>query len=117
MKKFYRGKSKKTDSWVYGEFLCNSKGFYIGSIDPLHLVQEGTISKNTFHKDKKGKDIFVGDIVQNDNGSKGLVIDLHNGDTFFVKDIKKNILYELSLSLSDITVIGDRFEKLSLEFK
>ena len=124
----FRGKTGTTEGskWVYGyyykvkSFFDNESANYITVIRSNHLtdfsVDEETVGQYTGLKDKKGKKIFGGDIVDVTRPcvwEKGIVI-LKNG-CFFIK-VKETLLplYECEMNNYKLEVIGNIYDNPDL---
>ena len=125
----FRGKSKKTGEWLYGDLEYNRKkdiarihsyddeGEYIGQQE----VYKETIGQFIGMTDKNENEIYEGDIIKTDEGldiSGYYEVSYDNGTTGFVC-IGKNAHCPLGVieELFDIVVVGNIYDNKELLMK
>lgn len=116
----FRGIRLDNGEWVYGDLLHLVDGVYISNDNGNNMAQVDldTVGMNTGLKDKKGKEIYDGDILAHNGESFGYVVDGVRGYCFDV--IYFSPEYEESWSLygvvvkdfnGDVEIIGNVYDE------
>lgn len=116
----FKGKRLDNSEWVYGDLLHLVDGVYISNDNGCNMAQVNpdTVGMNTGLKDKKGKEIYDGDILAHNGESFGYVVDGVRGYCFDV--IYFPPAYEESWALygvvindfkGDVEIIGNIHDK------
>ena len=121
----FRGMLTKERVWVYG--IYDPYRYRIGSYlrelqtEPFwHYVDHETVGQYTGLKDKNGKEIFEGDIVEawsQGVKGKGKVTQRIDGSWLFYPSYQHNIEWELCINQygeTDVVVIGNIYENPEL---
>ncbi len=111
----FRGKRIDNGEWVYGDLLCqsiftlisgekvNTGTFWIGEQNGLIKVDPKTVGQFTRFKDKNGKEIYKGDILQ-----------AHFPGTFVMEMDNYDLLNTLSKNLYSVEIIGNIYSNPEL---
>lgn len=116
----FKGKRLDNSEWMVGDLLHLVDGVYISNDNGNNMAQidPDTVGMNTGLKDKKGKEIYDGDILAHNGESLGYVVDGVRGYCFDV--IYFPPAYEESWALygvvvkdfyGDVEIIGNIHDK------
>lgn len=116
----FKGKRLDNGEWMVGDLLHLVDGVYISNDNGCNIAQvhPDTVGINTGLKDKRGKEIYGGDILAHNGESLGYVVDGVRGYCFDV--IYFPPAYEESWSLygvvindfqGDVEIIGNIHDK------
>jgi len=118
----FRGKSCLTVKWFYGFFATDYEYSYIYAynsifgkplaLNPYH-VDPKTVGQFTSWKDKNGKEIYEGDIVDTIVLPTPCVVKWDMECAKFIIDLGAGDYYEF-IDIDEIEVIGNRFENPEL---
>jgi len=124
----FRGKSKRTGQWIYGDLLTSPNGLlkyivqkskfnraFLKNLAPEE-VEYGSDGEYTGRKDCKGKEIYEGDIVHLSSGSIGQISYNTHNTGFTLTPNKTNQRSEVVLDNlhTGMEVIGNIYENLEL---
>lgn len=100
----FRGIRRDNGEWIYGDLNHLVDGVYISNDHGCNMAQvdPDTVGMNTGLKDKKGREIYDGDILAHNGESFGYVVDGVRGYCFDV--IYFSPEYEESWSLYGVVI-------------
>lgn len=116
----FKGKRLDNGEWMYGDLLHLVDGVYISNDNGNNMAQvdPNTVGMNTGLKDKKGKEIYDGDILAHNGEPFGYVVDGVRGYCFDVVYFLHR--YEVSWALygvvvndlhGDVEIVGNIYDK------
>lgn len=129
----YRGKSIRTGNWIVGSSLINKLGAYIVSeenphectqygyieIDEYEKVLPETVGQYTGLKDKHGKKIYEGDVLEHANefgDHEWKTIIVFEDGMFTCKHVRNGFVSKVSpyIEMQSAEIIGNTYENLEL---
>ena len=116
----FRGKSKKTGEWLYGDLIRNVEGAF-AIVPPYeismnnyyrnYVVDKETIGQFTRRCDESGKAVYEGDLLR---GYDNNVIEVVWSDACFCGCISNTIVSLRILDVEDRDVIGNIYDNKEL---
>lgn len=107
----FRGKRIDNGEWVYGDFSRYSDEKSIIMVDLLeeedYWVSSETVGQDTGLKDKNGKKIFEGDVVEFEHGGRVRAYVIYKDGSFEVKNDKADVFLYLCVIDHKAEVIGN----------
>ena len=102
--------------WIYGYYYFNAGEHWIknkADMTQTFIVEEGSVGEYTGRKDKKGKEIWEGDIIAIDGGAEPVKTSVFFQDGCFCVDMLGNpceIKYYINMTFCEIEIIGTLYE-------
>lgn len=119
----FRGKSKRTGKWLYGDLVRNVEGAF-AVVPPFEMttdnlcdryeVQEDTIGQFTGLLDKNGKEIYEGEYIAKDDDKYRVYFDTRYGSFRAIHEEFEKCSYPPGMSSEmDCTILAMFFEVIN----